>query len=198
MVLRTLELLPRCHKWEFGRLLAVTDWVFGEEFASWDCFNKLWQKMLHHCRFFIFDFNFMNVSLFYWVDLPIPWIVCEISWIISESCVVGRIPHPSNLFKQDSPRKADMDQMCLTGPKKAIFSGGFAFKNQLSLCYAVKSPAVSLQALSAAWSKLNSSERKPFEAQAMIDRCRKEIQDLRGAKLKDTDCFTQMLGETIT
>lgn len=88
--------------------------------------------------------------------------------------------------------------MCLTGPKKDIFSGGFAFKNQLSLCYAVKSPAVSLQALSAAWSKLNSSERKPFEAQAMIDRCRKEIQDLRGAKLKDTDCFTQMLGETIT
>ena len=41
------------------------------------------------------------------------------------------------------------------------------------------------KALSAAWSKLNSSERKPFEAQAMIDRCRKEIQDLRGAKLKE-------------
>lgn len=189
MVLRTLELLPRCHKWEFGRLLAVTDWVLGEEFASWDCFNKLWQKMLHHCRFFIFDFNFMNVSLFYWVDLPIPWIVCEISWIISESCVVGRIPHPSNLFKQDSPRKADMDQMCLTGPKKDINS---PFPVRWNL------PQLSLQALSAAWSKLNSSERKPFEAQAMIDRCRKEIQDLRGAKLKDTDCFTQMLGETIT
>lgn len=135
MVLRTLELLPRCHKWEFGRLLAVTDWVLGEEFASWDCFNKLWQKMLHHCRFFIFDFNFMNVSLFYWVDLPIPWIVCEISWIISESCVVGRIPHPSNLFKQDSPRKADMDQMCLTGPKKDIFSAALLFKPTLpSLC----------------------------------------------------------------
>ena len=42
------------------------------------------------------------------------------------------------------------------------------------------------EALSAAWSKLKSSERKPFEAQAMIDRCRKEIQDLRGAKLKET------------
>ena len=133
-----------------------------------------------------------------WVDLPVPWIVCEISWIISESCFVGRIPHPSNLFKQDCPRKTDMDQTCLTGPKKAIFSAALLFKNQLSLCYAVNLPQLSLQALSAAWSKLNSSERKPFEAQAMIDRCRKEIQDLRGAKLKDTDCFTQMLGETIT
>ena len=66
----------------------------------------------------------------------------------------------------------------------------------LSLCFLVKSPDrhpiccfFFPEALSAAWSKLKSSERKPFEAQAMIDRCRKEIQDLRGAKLKETAKF---------
>ena len=41
-----------------------------------------------------------------------------------------------------------------------------------------------LEALSSAWAKLNEAQRKPFEASALIDRCRKEISELRGAKLK--------------
>lgn len=48
------------------------------------------------------------------------------------------------------------------------------------------------KALSSAWAKLNEAQRKPFEASALIDRCRKEISELRGAKLKDAKGLDEM------
>lgn len=50
------------------------------------------------------------------------------------------------------------------------------------------------KALSSAWSKLSEAQRKPFEASALIDRCRKEISELRGAKLKEAKGLEQMAG----
>eukprot|EP00435_Cladocopium_sp_Y103_P018144 s80_g4.t1 len=48
------------------------------------------------------------------------------------------------------------------------------------------------KALSSAWAKLSEAQRKPFEASALIDRCRKEISELRGAKLKDAKGLDQL------
>ncbi|CAJ1368260.1 unnamed protein product, partial [Effrenium voratum] len=45
--------------------------------------------------------------------------------------------------------------------------------------------AEAAKALSAAWAKLSSSQRRPYETCAALDRCRRDIEHLRGSKLKD-------------